>query len=117
MTYDINNIKFKHRDSILDERGTLTIDKTYDINNLDKFDEKNFWRGVPVNLPDHYKKEFKSFILQDRQEAYNAGRQSMREEIKQELLDISKPLEVGGKGVGIFIRSIEFTEVFNKLKQ
>ena len=62
---------------------------TYDINNLDKFDEEFLKIGgdryiVVESYGEAFKDtitRLKSFILQDRQEAYNAGRQSVIEEI------------------------------------
>jgi hypothetical protein len=66
----------------------------YDINNLDKFDKKfkdyNFavFEGkYPLcKVGETFRtrgsnEDIKKFILQDRQEAYNAGRQSEREKI------------------------------------
>jgi hypothetical protein len=66
---------------------------TYDIDNLDKFDEK-FYEGERNSVYCKAHKlfatptELKFFILTDRQEAYNAGRQSALEEVEKELLDI-----------------------------
>jgi hypothetical protein len=67
---------------------------TYDINNLDKFDErfKDYFIIKTGLLKDH-KAVVKSFILQDRQEAYNAGRQSGIEEV---LLKYKEAFEKAG---------------------
>jgi hypothetical protein len=64
---------------------------TYDINNLDKFDDDIDERQIFTlndkkgNLKNTIIYDsIKSFILQDRQEAYNAGRQSVIEEIDKD---------------------------------
>ena len=121
----------------------------YDINNLDKFDEKfvcdtdseehpfvgfynegdnkfEFWNAYKI----------KSFILQDRQEAYNIGRQSGLEEVENVInneIIIHKQLEsecvgsiedikMGRKGENPHTFVIEQLQVLksrmiNKLKQ
>jgi len=65
---------------------------TYDINNLDKFDERysdiDKCSSVLITRDGTKPSEnLKSFILQDRQEAYNAGRQSREEEIKKSFIE------------------------------
>jgi hypothetical protein len=72
--------------------------KTYDIDNLDKFDEKfthklhiathnkENYSGLDIQVDGEWE-HIKSFILKDRQEAYNAGRQSGLEEVEKMLID------------------------------
>jgi hypothetical protein len=64
---------------------------TYDINNLDKFDEEfkkefNWLNGIEsagvIIVISKIADWWKSKMKQDRQEAYNAGRQSVIDEIE-----------------------------------
>ena len=61
---------------------------TYDINNLDKFDEKYNFADMfedSRKYCDSVQSGIKEFILQDRQEAYNAGRQSGLDDLVTEI--------------------------------
>jgi len=108
----------------------------YDIKNLDKFDEKfkgffnqltKLWAkvaevkssdvsGVDVSVPFKNFERIKTFILQDRQEAYNAGRKSGLEEVEKEIQKLSVSLCRSNWQRELHTLQ-EFLEIINKLKQ
>jgi hypothetical protein len=128
---------------------------TYDINNLDKFDEEfkciqgdcdgyghipeqiseDEWTSHQCQFHAEYLIPIGNFILQDRQEAYNAGRQSGLEEVEKAIKDtiglndrtksddihLVKMFNNGGLQDYVdnreYIKKIEAFTLINKLKQ
>ena len=116
------NIK-DYKDGVAEDMDRIYGDKintmTYDINNLGKFENKfpHKIAGVIDDFGSTVKTEIKDFILQDRQEAYNAGLQSGLEEVEGELFNVfHENYDAGYDYHAENIRE-DITKIINKLKQ